>query len=182
MDFSFFSCTWSSLLPTGFLLLFFGHEVVLTLCNPMDCCMPGSSTISWSLLRFMSIKSVMLSNHLILCSPLLLLPSIFPRIRVFSNESALHIRWPDTSLALSLLYGPTLTPIHDYWKNRSFDYTDFIMSSFVIVFLPRSKHLLISWLQSPSAVILEPKRIKFVTAFTFRLLFAMKLWSQSPLF
>ena len=53
-----------------------------------------SSTISWSLLKLMSIKSVMPSNHLILCRPLLLLPSIFPSIRVFSNESALRIRWP----------------------------------------------------------------------------------------
>ena len=53
-----------------------------------------SLTISWSLSKFMSIKSVMPSNHLILCQPLLLLPSIFPRIRVFSNESVLHIRWP----------------------------------------------------------------------------------------
>ena len=53
-----------------------------------------SSTISWSLLKFMFIESVMLSNHLILCHPLLLLPSIFPIIRVFSNESALRIRWP----------------------------------------------------------------------------------------
>ena len=55
---------------------------------------PLSSTISWNLLRFMSIESVMLSNHLILCHPLLLLPSIFPNIMVFSNESALRIRWP----------------------------------------------------------------------------------------
>ena len=54
-----------------------------------------SSAISQSLLRFMSIESVMLSNHLILCCPpLLLLASIFPSIRVFSNELALHIRWP----------------------------------------------------------------------------------------
>ena len=52
------------------------------------------STISQSLLRLMSIESVMLSNHLTLCHPLLLLPSIFPRIRVFSNELALHLRWP----------------------------------------------------------------------------------------
>ena len=103
-------------------------------------------------------------NHLILCRPLLLLPSVFPSIRVFSHESALHIRWywsfsfsisPSNihgwfllgltgfspccprdsqksspapqfesvnSLVLSLLYGPTLTSIHDYWKNHSFDY------------------------------------------------------------
>ena len=53
-----------------------------------------SFTISWSLLKLMSIESVMPSNHLILCCPFLLLPSVFPSIRVFSNESALHIRWP----------------------------------------------------------------------------------------
>ena len=53
-----------------------------------------SITNSWSLLKLISIESVMPSNHLILCHPLLLLPSIFPRIRVFSNESALCIRWP----------------------------------------------------------------------------------------
>ena len=52
-----------------------------------------SATISWSLLKFMFIELVMLSNHLILCCPLLLLPSVFPNIRVFSNGSALHIRW-----------------------------------------------------------------------------------------
>ena len=51
-------------------------------------------TISWNLPKFMSIESVMLSNHLILCCPLLLLPSVFPSIRVFSNESALCSRWP----------------------------------------------------------------------------------------
>ena len=61
-----------------------------------------------------------------------------------------------------------LTSIHDYWKNHSFDYRDFVgkmmpLSRFVIDFLPRSKGLLISWLQSPSAVILEPKRIKSAT-------------------
>ena len=53
-----------------------------------------SITNSWSLLKLMSIETVMLPNHLILCPALLLLPSIFPRIRVFSNESVLHIRWP----------------------------------------------------------------------------------------
>ena len=77
------------------------------------------------------------------------------------------------SLVLSLLYGPAFTSIHDYWKNHSFYYMDLcqqvmsllfnMLSWFVIVFLPRSKRLLISWLQSPSAVILEPKKIKFVT-------------------
>ena len=118
--------------------------------------------ISWSLLKFMSIESVMPSNHLVLCRPLLLLPSILPNIRVFSSELALHIRWPKywsfsfsiclsneysrlisyridwfdflavqglsrvfsksiSSSVLSLLYGPALTSIHDYWKNHSFD-------------------------------------------------------------
>ena len=113
---------------------------------------------SQSLPKFMSIESVMLSNHLSLCHPLLLLPSILPSIRVLSNELALHIRWPQywsfgfsispsviqgwfplgltglssllskelsrvssesiNSLLLSLLYGPTLTFIHDYWKDQ----------------------------------------------------------------
>ena len=124
-----------------------------------------SITISQSLLRLMSIESVMPSNHLILCHPLLLLPSIFPSTRVFSNESALCIRCPKYwSFSFSIspsneysglisfrmdwlavllskglsrvfsnttaqkhqffgtqLYGPTLTSIHDYWKNHSFD-------------------------------------------------------------
>ena len=125
-----------------------------------------STTNFWSLLRFMSIESVMPSNHLILCRPLLLPPSIFPSIRGFSNESALSIRWPKywsfsfnispsngysglisfrmdwlellavqgtqessptpqfkgiSSSALSFLYSPTLTSIHEYWKNHSLD-------------------------------------------------------------
>ena len=125
-----------------------------------------SITNSQSLLKLMSIESVIPSNHLILCCPLLLLPSIFPSIRVFSNESALCITWPKywsfsfnispsnehpglicfrmdwldllavqgtqessptpqfksiNSSALSFLYGPTLTSIHDYWKNHSLD-------------------------------------------------------------
>ena len=58
------------------------------------CQAPWPFTISQSLLKFMPTESVMLNNHLILCWPCLLLPSIFPSIRVFSNESALHIRWP----------------------------------------------------------------------------------------
>ena len=53
-----------------------------------------SFTISWSLIKFMSPESVMLSNHLIFCHPLLLLPSVFPSVRVFSNELALHVKWP----------------------------------------------------------------------------------------
>ena len=114
----------------------------------------------------MSTETVMPSNHIILCCPLILLPSIFPSIRVFSNELGLHIRWPKywsfsfhictsneysglissricwslccprdsqesspkpqlenvSSLALSLLYGPTLTSIHDYWKKNNYHY------------------------------------------------------------
>ena len=161
----------------------------------------------------------MSSNHLIFCCPLLLLPSIFPNIRVFSKQSALCIRWPKywsfsfnispsnehpglisfstglvgspcsprdsqessptpqfkstNSPALSFLYSPALTSIHDHWKNHSLDYQTFLdkvmsllfnmLSRLVITFLPRSKRLLISWLQSPSAVILEPPKIKSLT-------------------
>ena len=63
----------------------------------MDCSTPSFPVHhnSWSLPKLMSIESVMPSNHLILCHPLLLLPSIFPSIRVFSNESVLRIRWPE---------------------------------------------------------------------------------------
>ena len=80
------------------------------------------------------------------------------------------------SLALSFLYSPTLTSIHDNWKNHSFDEMDFcwqrmsllfnMLSSLVISFLPRSKCLLISWLQSPSAVILELQKMKSLTVST----------------
>ena len=75
------------------------------------------------------------------------------------------------------LYGPVLTTVHDHWEEHSHDYTDFVgtvipllfntLSRFVIVFLPRSNHLLLSWLQSASAVILEPKKRKSVTTSTF---------------
>ena len=169
----------------------------------------------------MPIELVIPSNHLILCNSLLLLPWIFPSIRIFSNESALHTRFPkywsfsfsispsneylgliffgidwsyllavqgtlETSSApqfesisssvLSLLYGLTLTSIHDYWKNHSFHYIDLVckvmsllfnmLSRFVIAFLPRSKCFLISWLQSPSAAILETRKIKSDTVST----------------
>ena len=83
------------------------------------------------------------------------------------------------SSEISLLYGSTLTSIHDQWKNHSFDYMDFCQQSdvcflihpsrFVIAFLPGSKCLLMSLLQSLSAVILEPKKIKSLTASTFSL-------------
>ena len=67
----------------------YSFETPWTVAHPA----PLSSTISWSLLQFMSIESVMPSSHLILCHPLFLLPPIPPSIRVFSNESTLHIRW-----------------------------------------------------------------------------------------
>ena len=71
-------------------------QLWLTLCNPMNSSTPGllSNTNSRSLPKLRSIESVMPSNHLIFCCPLLLLPSIFPSIKVFSNESVLRIRWP----------------------------------------------------------------------------------------
>ena len=110
-----------------------------------------SFSISWSLLKLMSIESVMPSNHLVLYCSFLLLPSIFPSIRVFSNVLAVRIRRPkywSFTFSLSLLYGPTLTFIHDYWKNHSFDSMDFdgkvmsllfnMLSSFLIAFLLRS--------------------------------------------
>ena len=82
------------------------------LCDPRGCSTPGSLSItnSQSLLKLMSIESVMPSNHLILCHPLLLLPSIFPSIRVFSNESALHITWPKY---WSFTISPSMTT--QYW-------------------------------------------------------------------
>ena len=80
------------------MIIIFSVQLCLTLCDPMDCSTPGfpvhHGACSQSLLRLMSIESVMPSNHLILCRPLLLLPSIFPSIRVFSIESVLCIRWP----------------------------------------------------------------------------------------
>ena len=89
--------------------------------------------------------------------------------RVFSNTECKGIN----SSVLSFLYRPTLTSVHDYWKNHSFDSIDFVgkvmsllfnmLSMLVIAFLARSKRLLISWLQSPSAVILEPPKIKSLT-------------------
>ena len=182
-----------------------------------------SITNSWSLLKLMSIMSVMPSNHLILCCPLLLLPSIFSSISVFSSELVLRIKWPkywsftfsispsneysglisfrNDCLDLHALPG-TLKGILQHhsskasvlWRSAFFKvqlshpYTTtgktialtirtFVskvmsllfntLSRFVIVFLPRSKCLFISWLQSPCTVILEPKKIKSVVAATF---------------
>ena len=170
----------------------------------------------------MSIELVMPSNHLILCRPLLLLPSIFPSIRVFSNESVLPIRWPkywSFSFSISpsnehpglisfrmdwldlLAIQGTLKSLlqHHSSKTSILQHSAFfivqlshpcmttgktialtrqtfidkvmsllfnMLSSLVITFLPRSKCLLISWLQSPSAVILEPRKVKSATVST----------------
>ena len=103
-----------------FYFALFGVAVVfqalcLTLWDPMNGSMPGFLVlhISWSLFRLMSIESVMLSNHLILCCPLLLLPSVFPSIKVFSSGLALLIRWTkhcnfSINISLSLLIHPSI--------------------------------------------------------------------------
>ena len=96
-----------------------------TLCNPMYCSTPAppSITSSWSLLKFMPMELVMPSNHLILCRPLLLPPSIFPSIRVFSNESVLCVRWPKYwSFSFSI------SPSNEYSGLISFrmDWLDFL--------------------------------------------------------
>ena len=175
---------------------------------------PLSITSSRSSLKLMSIESVMPSSRLILCCLLLLLPPIPPSIRVFSNESTLHMRWPkywSFSFSISpsnehpglisfrmdwldlLAVQGTLKSLlqHHSSKASIFWHSAFftvqlshpymttgktialtrwtfagkvmsllfnMLSRLVITFLPRNKHLLISWLQSPSAVILEPKK------------------------
>ena len=96
-----------------------------TLCDPMDYSSQASLSItnSWNLLKLMSIESVMPSNNLILCRPLLLPPSIFPSIRGFPNESVLHIRWPKYwSFSFSI------SPSSDYSGLISFrmDWLDFL--------------------------------------------------------
>ena len=93
-----------------------------------------SITNSRSLLKFMSIESVMPSNHLILCRPLLLLPSIFSRIRIFSNESVLHIRWPkDWSFSFSI------SPFNEYLELISFrmDWLDLLAVQGILKSLPQ---------------------------------------------
>ena len=117
----------------------------------------------------MSIESLMPSNHLLLCCPFLLLPSIFPGIRVFSNESALCVRW-----LKYWSFSFSISPSNEYSGLISFrmdwlglfavqgtlksllQHHSNMLSKLVIAFLPRSKYHLISWLQSLSAVILEP--------------------------
>ena len=174
-----------------------------------------SITNSWSLLRLTSIRSVMPSNHLILCRPLLLLPLTFSSIRGCSNMSVLHIRWPnnwtwsfsispsnDSSGLISfrmdwfdlIAIQGTLKSLLQYHRSKAsiprcsaflmvqlshpymttgktvaltrWTFVNKVMSllfnmlsRLVIAFLSRSKRLLISWLLSPSAVILEPKKI-----------------------
>ena len=185
--------------------------------------MDYAKTFDWNLLKLVSIESGMPSNHLILCHPLLLPPSIFPSTRVFSKESVLRIRWPkygnfSFSISPSNEYSGLISFRMDWldllavqgtlksllqhhsskasiiWHSAFFivqlshpymttgktialtrqTFVDKVMSllynmlsRLVITFLPRSKHLLISWLLSPSAVILEPKKIKSVTVSTF---------------
>ena len=181
-----------------------------------------SITNSQSLLKLMSIESVMPSNHLILCHSLLLPPLVIPSLRVFSNELVLRIRWPKYwsfsfnispsnehpglisfrmdwldllvvqgtlksllqhhgskasvlqhsaffMVQLSQLSQPHMTTGKTTASTRQ-NFTGKVMSllfnmlcRLVIAFLPRSKRLLVSWLQSPSAVTLEPKKIKCVT-------------------
>ena len=179
----------------------------------MDCSTPGSPSVtnSQNLLKLLSIELVMSSNYLILCHPLLLLPSLVPSIRVFSNESVLHIRWPkywsfSFSISLSNEYSGLISFRNDWLdllavqgtlksllqhhnsKASILWYSGFfivqlsypymttgktialtrwtfvskvmsllfkMLSRLVIAFIPRSKCLLISWLQSPSAVILK---------------------------
>ena len=173
-------------------------------------------TNSQSLLKLMSIESVMPSSHLILCRPLLLLPPIPPSIRVFSNESTLRMRWPkywSFSFTISssnehpglisfrmdwldllaiqgtlksllqhhsskasifrhsvfftvqfshpyMITGKTIALTRQTFVGKVMSLLFNMLSRLVIIFLPRSKRLLISWLQSPSAVILEPQKIK----------------------
>ena len=182
-------------------------------------------TISLSLLSIMSIELVMLSNHLILCHPLLLLPSIFPSIRLFSSESVLHIRWPkyrsfsfssspykeysvlisfridwfdlfvvqgtlksllqhhsskESILWCSVFFMVVLS--HPYMTTGKITaltirtFASKVISllfnmppRFVKAFLPRSNCFLILWLQSPSTVILQTKKMKTVTVSTFSL-------------
>ena len=192
-----------------------------------------SITNSQSLLKLMSIKLMMPLNHLILCHSLLLLPSTFPSIRVFPNESILCIRWPKYrsfnispcngysglisfrmdcldllavqgilksllqhhSSKASILWCLAFfivqhSHIYDYWKNQILTRQAFVgkvmyllcnmLSRLVITFIPMSKHLLISWLQSPSGVILEPPQIKSLTVSIVSPSICHNLWDQMP--
>ena len=182
-----------------------------------------SITVSRSLLKLMSIESLMPSNYLILCCPIFILPSIFPSIRVFSNESVLPIRWPKYwsfifSISPSNVYsglisfgmdwfdllavqgtlksllqhhsskasilpclaffivelshpymttGKTIVLTRQTFVGKVMSLLFNTLSNFVIAFLPRNKHLLVSRLQSPTTVIWEPKKIKSFHCFHF---------------
>ena len=194
--------------PVGSLWLSLWLSHIQLFVTPWTAACQASLSIanSQSLLKLMLIELVMPSNHLILCHPLLLPPSIFPKIRVFSNESVLHIRWPEFwrfsfSISLSNEYSGLISFRMDWtpcsprdsqessptpqFKASVLQHSAFfivqlshppmttgktrwtfvskvmslllnMLSRLVIAFLPRSKCLLISGLQSPSAVILEP--------------------------
>ena len=107
----------------------------------------------------MSFESVMPSNHLILCHSLLLLLSILPSIRVFSNELVFIVQLSHPYMTT----GKTTALTRWTFVGKVISLLSNMLSRLVVTFLPRSKHLLISWLQSPSAVILEPAKIKLVT-------------------
>ena len=199
----------------------FSHSVVFHSATPWTAARQASLSIasSRSLLKLLSIKSVMPSSHLILCRPLLLLPSIFPIIRIFSRELVLCIRWPkywSFSFSISpsneysglisfrmdwldllavqvtfksllqyhsskasilrcsaffivqLLHpymttGKTIALTRRIFVGKVMSLLFNMLSRLVTAFLLRRKHLLTSWLRSPSAVILEPQKIKSVT-------------------
>ena len=202
----------------------FSHSVMSDSATPWTAARQASlsSTNSWSLFKLISIESVMPSNHLILCYPLLFLLSIYPRIKVFSSKSVLCIRWLkywSFSFCISISHhylglisfridwldlltvqgtlknllqhhiskasipwrsaffmvqlshpymttGKTIASPRQTFVVKVMSLLFNMPSRLVIAFLPRNKHLLISWLQSPSTVILEPKKIKSVTVFT----------------
>ena len=211
----FYSLTVSAFSDYDLLLLFSRSVVSNSLQTPWTatCQASLSITISQGLL---SIESVMPSNHLVLCCPLLLLPSIFPSIRFFSNELAVRIRWPKYwsfsfsispsneysglisfwidwidllavqgtlksllqhhSLKASILWGlaffmdqlshsymttgKTIALTRKIFVGKVMSLLFNMLSWLVVAFLPGRKHLLISWLQSPSAVILELRKRK----------------------
>ena len=202
----------------------FSRSVISDSATPWTAAGQASLSItnSWSLLKPVSIESVMPSNHGILFHLLLLLPSVSPSIRVFFSESTVCIRWPKQwsfSFNISpskehpglvsfrmdwldiLAVQRTLKSLHQHHRSKAsilrhsaffivqlshpymtigktialtrWTFVDKVMSllfnmlsRLVITFLPRSKHLLILWLQSPSAVILEPPKIKSATVST----------------
>ena len=228
--FTFWKCAmrwlwvWRLVEDSAFCFCYSVTKSCMTICNSTDCStqVPLSSSISWSLLKFMSIESMKPSIHLILCHPLLLLPSIFSSIPSFpksqffesggqsigASASAsvlpmniqgwfllgltglifllfkvltgvlqhhslkVSILWQSAFfiVQLSHLYmttGKTIGLTIWTFVSKVISQLFNVLSRFAIAFLPRSKCLLISWLQSSSAVGLEPNKIKSVTASTF---------------